>query len=110
MLDSRGYFSGKDLLAKVDSLSRSQCCELIRHALTLYVLLQSDTTVVATRLAIMSALGYFICPVDAIPDVLPVVGYSDDLAVLSVLLTKLEGLISPTIQAEVDALVPDGCC
>jgi uncharacterized membrane protein YkvA (DUF1232 family) len=27
-----------------------------------------------------TALGYFILPIDAIPDIIPVVGYTDDLA------------------------------
>jgi len=110
MLDGYGYFSGKDLLAKVDSLSGGQCCELIRHALTLYVLLQSDTTVVATRLVIMSALGYFICPVDAIPDVLPIVGYSDDLAILTALLCQLDVLVNADVKKEVNRLMPGICC
>ena len=33
--------------------------------------------------AIYGAIGYFILPVDAIPDVLPVAGYTDDLGVLA---------------------------
>lgn len=31
---------------------------------------------------IMGGLGYFIFPIDLIPDLMPVVGYSDDLGVL----------------------------
>lgn len=32
---------------------------------------------------IVGALVYFISPIDAVPDLLPVVGYSDDLVVLA---------------------------
>ena len=32
---------------------------------------------------VMAALAYFVLPVDAIPDVLPVIGYTDDAAVLA---------------------------
>ena len=32
---------------------------------------------------ILGSLGYFICPIDAIPDSIPVVGYLDDIGVLT---------------------------
>jgi uncharacterized membrane protein YkvA (DUF1232 family) len=32
---------------------------------------------------VMAALAYFVLPVDAIPDILPVIGYTDDAAVLA---------------------------
>ena len=47
--------------------------------------------------AIYGALGYFICPVDAIPDPTPVFGYSDDLSVLAAVLT----LVGKYIDIEV---------
>jgi uncharacterized membrane protein YkvA (DUF1232 family) len=34
------------------------------------------------KATIYGALGYFISPLDGIPDLLPVVGYSDDLGIL----------------------------
>ncbi|MBP6718447.1 MAG: DUF1232 domain-containing protein, partial [Rhodoferax sp.] len=47
-----------------------------------YAALDSDTPVWA-KTAIFAALGYFISPVDAIPDVVPLVGYADDLGILA---------------------------
>jgi uncharacterized membrane protein YkvA (DUF1232 family) len=35
------------------------------------------------KAALLGALAYFVLPADAIPDVLPVIGYSDDAAVLA---------------------------
>ncbi|MDF1608201.1 YkvA family protein [Hoeflea sp. YIM 152468] len=35
------------------------------------------------RAVLLGALAYFVMPVDAIPDILAVVGFSDDIAVLS---------------------------
>lgn len=46
-----------------------------------YALLDSDTPMLA-KTTIVGGLGYFISPIDAIPDITPVVGYSDDLGVL----------------------------
>lgn len=47
-----------------------------------YSALDADTPAWA-KAAIIGALGYFISPIDAIPDVIPVVGYADDLGVLT---------------------------
>lgn len=47
-----------------------------------YAALDADTPAWA-KVAIIGALGYFISPVDAIPDMIPVAGYADDLGVLT---------------------------
>jgi uncharacterized membrane protein YkvA (DUF1232 family) len=47
-----------------------------------YAALDSDTPAWA-KATIFASLGYFISPIDAIPDLTPVVGYADDLGVLA---------------------------
>lgn len=54
----------------------------IEKALTLYYCLQDRDTPSWAKATIIGALGYFIFPVDAIPDVIPVVGFVDDAAVI----------------------------
>ena len=48
----------------------------------LYDTLKRDSTPIWAKTAILGALGYFICPVDAIPDLIPGVGYTDDFGVM----------------------------
>lgn len=43
----------------------------------------------ATRGAILGALLYFIMPIDATPDYLPVIGYLDDTAIVSLVIRRL---------------------
>ena len=40
-------------------------------------------TPLRVKAALLGALAYFVLPADAIPDVLPIIGYSDDAAVLA---------------------------
>jgi uncharacterized membrane protein YkvA (DUF1232 family) len=40
-------------------------------------------TPLAVKATLVAAIAYFVLPVDAIPDVLPVVGFTDDAAVLA---------------------------
>ena len=47
------------------------------------------------KAALLGALAYFVLPVDAMPDVLPLLGYGDDAAVLVTALKIVAGHIKP---------------
>lgn len=51
---------------------------------------------------ILGALGYFILPVDAIPDFIPVAGYTDDLAALTAIYNIVKGSIGPEAALRAD--------
>ncbi len=55
----------------------------IEKVLVLYYCLQDSDTPAWAKGIIIAALGYFILPLDAIPDFTPVVGYADDLGALA---------------------------
>ncbi|WP_315926312.1 YkvA family protein [Mesorhizobium sp. SP-1A] len=44
---------------------------------------------------LLAALGYFILPVDAIPDVIFGIGFTDDIAVLTAAITAVRAHITP---------------
>lgn len=76
-------YSEENFWNKVKKFALKAGKEVIVRALTLYFCLQDKDTPLWAKGVIVSALGYFICPLDAIPDITPVVGYSDDLGVLA---------------------------
>jgi uncharacterized membrane protein YkvA (DUF1232 family) len=47
------------------------------------------------KAALLGAIAYFVLPCDFIPDVLPVIGYSDDAAVLAAALKLVSSYITP---------------
>jgi uncharacterized membrane protein YkvA (DUF1232 family) len=47
------------------------------------------------KAALLGAIAYFILPIDAIPDFLPVLGYTDDAAVLLAAINLVAGHITP---------------
>jgi uncharacterized membrane protein YkvA (DUF1232 family) len=57
------------------------------------------TTPLQVKAALLGALAYFVLPVDAVPDVLPLLGYSDDAAVLVAALRLVAGHIRPEHRA-----------
>ena len=63
---------------KVVKFAKTAGREVIEKALWLYYAAQQPNTPLWAKTAIYGALGYFISPIDAIPDITPVIGYADD--------------------------------
>lgn len=67
----------------------------------LYFVLQAKSTPMRKKLYIMGALGYFILPVDLIPDFLPaIIGFSDDLVVVSYVLKLVNDYLTPELEVK----------
>lgn len=47
------------------------------------------------RLTLLAALGYFVLPTDAIPDIMPLIGFTDDAAVIAAAIAAVAGSIKP---------------
>src|SRR5487761_2118507 len=52
-------------------------------------------TPLPVKATLVGALAYFVLPVDAIPDVLPVIGFTDDAAVLATAIKLVTSHIRP---------------
>ena len=55
-------------------------------ALSLWWCARDPTTPTAAKGMMLAALAYFVLPTDAIPDVLPAIGFTDDAAVIAALI------------------------
>jgi uncharacterized membrane protein YkvA (DUF1232 family) len=58
--------------------------------------------------ALIGALAYFVLPFDAIPDMLPVLGYTDDAAVLAAAIKLVAAHIRPEHRAAAKAALARG--
>ena len=56
-------------------------------------------TPVQVKAALVGALAYFVLPLDAVPDMLPVIGFTDDAAVLLTALRMVAGHVRPEHRA-----------
>lgn len=63
-----------------------------------YIINEYTKVPTGTILAMIAAIVYFISPVDAISDFIPVLGYSDDIFVWTACLNLVEGDIRDYIQ------------
>ena len=88
------------LLNKIGKLALSAGKPVIEKALQLFYATQSPDTPAWAKRVIYGALAYLILPIDTIPDYLPVVGFTDDLGVITAALTTVASYISPEIKAK----------
>lgn len=91
-------FSQSDFVEKISRIAKRAGAKLVYAALILYYTLQSDKVSTVNKALIIGALGYMISPLDGIPDAIPIVGLTDDLAVLLYVLKKVWGDVAPEIQ------------
>lgn len=63
--------------------------------LTAYYCAFDRQTPLSVKTALIAALAYFVLPTDAIPDFLPLVGFTDDAAVLAAAIKLVTGHIRP---------------
>ncbi|MEO5583092.1 MAG: DUF1232 domain-containing protein [Saprospiraceae bacterium] len=74
--------------------------KLLYSALLLYYAFRRSDLPVWAKSIIFGALGYLISPIDAIPDLTPILGYTDDLGVLSYALVLIAAYVNGDVRAK----------
>ncbi len=96
----RRYFSDDQFWGKLKKLARKAGIKVVYVALLLYYVVRNPATPKADRTKILGALGYLILPPDLIPDILPAIGYTDDLAALMWALYSVAKNITPEVKIQ----------
>ena len=91
-------FSQSEFVEKISRIAKRAGAKLVYAALILFYTIQSDKVSTKNKALIIGALGYMISPLDVVPDAIPIVGLSDDLAVLLYVLKTVWTDIDPSIQ------------
>lgn len=100
------HYSVTKLIEKVGKVSKFASSELLRGVVTLYIILQEPTVPTLTKAMIVAALGYFICPIDLIPNFLPF-GFVDDLAILTTTLGQVNIYKNDGMREQVEEKLPE---
>lgn len=72
--------------------------EVVEKVLWLYYASRRPDVPYRAKATIYAALGYFILPFDAIPDLAPMIGYTDDLLVLGAALLTIAGYVDDEVK------------
>ena len=93
-------YSDNSFWDKVKTFAITAGREVIEKALWLYYAAQRPETPKWAKAAIYGALAYFISPLDAIPDITPWVGFTDDLGALAAAIAMTSAYINEDVKAK----------
>lgn len=88
------YYSNESFWKKLKGIAGKAGISVVYMALLLYYMLIDEAVDIKSKLTIVAGLGYFIFPFDLIPDLLPVIGFTDDLSVLTITLSIVRGKVN----------------
>ena len=97
--------SADSLRDKLTRFGRTAGREVVEKVLWLWFASRRPDLPCWARTTVYGALAYFVLPVDAIPDLLPLVGYTDDLGVLGWALLTIASYVDADVRRRTDELL-----
>lgn len=96
--ESEKHYSETKFWSKLKKYGKKAGSSVVYAVLLLYFTLQKPEVPAKTKAIIIGALGYFILPLDLIPDLAVGVGYTDDLGALGLALLQVAMYIDQDIK------------
>lgn len=96
----RKRFSKKKLADKINKSFGSLGQKLVYSVLLMFNAFKNNGTPSWAKNIIIGALGYFLSPIDAIPDLSPFLGYTDDIGILSFGLVTIACYITDDVRSK----------
>lgn len=96
--DYAQYFNDTKLWKKLKKVAKKAGRKAVYYVLVLYYVSRDPAVPTGLKLKVLGALGYFILPLDFIPDVILGLGFTDDLAALAWALFTMKKYSTPEIE------------
>lgn len=94
------YFNTHDIFQTIKEYAKNAGVELIYKVLVLYYTVKIGKLPASSVVLVSAALGYFLLPIDIIPDFMGVVGLSDDAIAIGLAMKEIKKHITPEIKTE----------
>jgi len=92
-------YSEKRFWKKIKNYAQAAGTKVIYTGLLMFYAYKREETPNWAKHIVLGALGYLISPIDAIPDLSPIIGYTDDLGVLTFGLVTISAFINKEVKA-----------
>lgn len=101
------HYSEESFWEKIKRFGKKAGAKVVYAALLLFYCLKDRDVPAWAKTTIIGALAYFISPVDVIPDVMPVAGFTDDLGTLIAALAVVAVYINDDIKLKAQEKVTE---
>jgi len=98
--DYKASFSEKKLWKKLKKFAAAIGAKMTYTILLLFYAYKRKETPRWAKNIVLGALGYLIAPIDAIPDISPIIGFTDDLGVLSFGLVAIAAYVNDDVKTK----------
>ena len=99
------HYNDSSFLDKITKYGKLIGINALYKAVQLWFVLQKPDVPASTKAVIMGALGYLIAPLDFLPDLMPVLGYTDDFVAITFALIKVQGYIDEEVERKAKKLL-----
>ena len=96
----RKRFSPSKLWEKLRSYAEVAGVKVVYSALLMFYAYRRKETPSWAKHIVIGTLGYFLAPFDAIPDLSPIIGYTDDVGVLSFGLVTIAAYVNDEVRSQ----------
>ncbi|MEL6864711.1 MAG: YkvA family protein [Bacteroidota bacterium] len=93
-------FREQQFWPKLRKYARQAGIKTVYSALLLFFAYRRKDTPAWAKNIVLGTLGYFLAPFDAIPDLSPIIGYTDDIGVLSFGLVTIAAYINKEVRQQ----------
>ena len=95
-----GDYNESGFWSKVKKYCKTIGKDSLEQVFRLYYGLESDNCTTTHRATIYGALAYLVSPIDIIHDLTPILGYTDDMAVIAAALVAVAGCIDDAVKGK----------
>lgn len=97
------HFSESSFWSKLKGFARQAGVKTVYLVLLLYYAFRRRETPLWAKNIILGMIGYFIAPFDALPDLTPLLGYTDDVGVLMFGLVTISTYVNEEVKTQAKA-------
>lgn len=91
------HYDEIQLLNKLKVVGKKIGAQVILYVIIMVMLLSDSKIPVKVRVVFMAALGYLILPTDMVADLIPAIGFTDDIAFLTYAISNAQEYITPDV-------------
>lgn len=93
-------FSEHGLWKKISHYAKKAGLKTVYSALLLFYAYKRKDTPVWAKNIVLGVLGYFLSPIDWMPDLTPIIGFTDDIGVLSFGLVTIAAYVNEDVRKQ----------
>ncbi len=100
-------YSEAGFFTKLTRFAKKAGVKLVYYALLLFYAYRRPNTPLWAKRIILGALGYFLAPIDSIPDFTPFIGFTDDASVLIAAVSAIAMYINVDVKEQAKTKLND---